>query len=134
MWKDIVFGVNYTIDGWTHTASTATFTCAQNGIYNIQLNASVRSTTPIFTAVKINLNGTEVPGSVYGNYNNLTTPANYTFQYTSKVTISITSGDVIICQFISTANSTTLNGVLSTFGGGAITTLPSATLNIFRIA
>jgi hypothetical protein len=35
---NITFGVNGQLSGWTHTAGSATFTCAQTGTYLIQYN------------------------------------------------------------------------------------------------
>jgi hypothetical protein len=96
--QDVTFNTNVVLDGWTHTAGTAVFTCAQTGIYSIEYFAHTQKTGGggRNTELRIVLDGTEVAGSQ--TYERIDTDNNI-IQISRDIILSVTSGQVVKVQF-----------------------------------
>jgi hypothetical protein len=127
----ITLSTNGTINGWSHTASSSTFTCNQAGTYLINYaglcnnsSGTAASTTLSFNVLK---NGTEIPGSqtsiTFG------TLLNQRYIATQEFMVTLAAGDTIVFQFTGTA---TTDQIIT--GNGSGTTKPSFSVNIIKIA
>jgi hypothetical protein len=65
VYQDITFSVDAQIDGWQHTPGTSQYTNAQSGLYLVQYNAQVITTSGNGTnaQVRVMLNSVEIPGT-----------------------------------------------------------------------
>lgn len=123
--QDVTFNTNGQLDGWTHTAGTATFTSTVGGTYMANITGRVAknggaNSTLSFVGV---LNGAQISGSQgYG-------------------TISGSSGDTMSVNFIFTTAATDVFKIQMTAGtvngqilpGGNGTVQPSAQISIWRL-
>ncbi len=123
--QDVTFTTNATVDGWTHTPGTATFTATVAGTFMGNMTARVAknggaNTKLTLRAVK---NGTEIPGSQsYGtaaSSSGDTISGNYIF--------TVVAGDTIKIQM---TGGTTGAQILP---GGNGVTLPSIQFNVWRM-
>ena len=124
--QDVTFSANGQLNGWTHTAGTAAFTCGQSGLYLIEYTAEVYPFGGGVTASLIaSLNGTEITGS-QSSVSSITTvqaPLSKSFL------VSVNSGDALKIQFTATGSSPA-----ELFpGNGSGTTKPSISCTIIRI-
>lgn len=131
-YQDVTFNVNGSIDGWTHTAGSADFTCPTTGTYlisyriNMSMNAGISLTT-ITCSGRLSLNGTEVAGhqtSVRFPIQALSTATENLFN-TGLVTI--TAGDIIRVQAAASSTSADVDPV------GVGTTPVSASVCIMHV-
>ena len=123
--QDITFDTNGQLNGWTHTASSADFTCGVSGLYLVSWNAMHVKTTSQSTVAEIRalFNGTEVAGS-----QSASTVTSDSKEMSSTFIINATSGQILKLQL--TADSTTLQLAP---GGSNATTRPSIKMSIIRI-
>ncbi len=127
LFQDITCNVNGPIDGWTHTVSTASFTCTQTGLYWIQFDAEVLTDTTASSTVSLRavLDGVELAGSqaaFSASILNLSVPLSKGFLAV------ISSGAVLKFQL---AGSNLNNSLVANTGTG--TTRPSFSCTIIRI-
>jgi hypothetical protein len=125
--QDIPCNVNGPIDGWTHTAGTATFTCNQTGLYWIQFDAEALTDTTASSAISLRavLGGVEIAGSqaaFSAGILNLSVPLSKGFL------AAISNGNVLKFQF---AGSHANNSLVANTGTG--TTRPSFSCTIIRL-
>jgi len=125
--QDITFNNNPQINGWTHAAGTASFTCNQTGMYLIEYVAKMSTSfsAPTPATVIASLNGTEVPGSQLSF--DLTT-FDLTFSGSKSFVASVNTGQVLKLQVTSGSA-----GVQLIANRGFGTTRPSVSLTIIRI-
>jgi len=125
--QDITFSNNGQINGWTHTAATANFTCGKSGLYLVTYEAVGTRTANSSSTIEIRalFNGREVPGSQCGN----TIPTNkYTFTMARSFILSATTAQILKLQLTAT---TTSGGIISV--GANATTRPSITITVYRL-
>jgi len=124
----ITFNNNAQLSGWSHSISSANFTCAQSGIYlveyHVQPAANPTSAGDLMT-VRATLNGVEIAGSAAA----LTAYPGDTEPEISKTFIaSISAGGTLSFQI---SDSTTSGGSIAP--AGTATTKTSAACAIVRI-
>lgn len=123
--QDVTFNTNAQIDGWTHTASTATFTSSVDGTFMANITARIAKSGGANTTASLRLvkNGTEVAGSqAYGGVlgsTGDTISGNFIFV--------VAAGDVIKVQLTGGTNSVQI------LPGGHGTTQPSIQFNVWRM-
>lgn len=133
---DVTFNNNGPLNGWSHTAGTASFTCNQTGLYEISYMGTIVTTsnTANFGAsMHLVLNGTEIPGSQTANSLGLSSTLGLTtinsssnLNLINSVLVNVNSSDVIKLQALGS------NAQLSFSGSGTAKT--SVTIVITRIA
>jgi len=122
------------INGWTHTAGTAVFTCAQSGIYMVQYVAESTSFDIIdndVITVRALLNSVEIPGSAAVGYIYSYSENPYSQdqkEITKSFIVSITSGSALVFQV---ADATSNLGSIAP--AGSATTRSSFSCTIIRI-
>lgn len=107
-WQDIDFSTNVQIDGWSHTVSTADFTCNATGKYMAIVTTYYEKTAgaPSFIEFRALANAIEIPGShssVDLLSNNFISSASFDFIF------DITTSDVFKIQMQSPLTQTRLN-------------------------
>lgn len=131
-YQNVTFNVNGSIDGWTHTAGSADFTCPTTGTYlisyriNMSMNAGLSLTT-ITASGRLTLNGTEIAGHQ--------TAVRFPIQALSQATenlfntglVNITASNVIRVQAAASSTSADVDPV------GVGTTPVSASVCIMRV-
>lgn len=131
-YQNVTFNVNGSIDGWTHTAGSADFTCPTTGTYlisyriNMSMNAGLSLTT-ITASGRLTLNGTEIAGHQ--------TAVRFPIQALSVATenlfntglVNITASNVIRVQAAASSTSADVDPV------GVGTTPVSASVCIMRV-
>jgi hypothetical protein len=125
--QDILFNSTGLIDGWVHTAGTASFTSTQTGLYLISCNAAVQTTagaTQSATLLAV-LNGFEIPGSQWVES---LTANSAPFSMSKTLIVSVTAGNVLKFQITGTSTSVQL-----ITGTGSGNTKPSISCTITRI-
>jgi hypothetical protein len=128
-YQNISFDTTANIDGWTHTLGTD-FTCNLTGGYLVIVTGNMEKaggSSPT-GAIRITLDGTEIPGSHFGMD---LTSNNTAFVVTKNIFAAVTTGQVLRVQF---AGSTTTVSVTPGPNPGTAATTPSITLTIRRIA
>ena len=125
--QDITLSTDAQISGWTHAASAASFTNAQSGLYLVQYDAEVTTTTTASSTVSLRavLNGVEIAGSqssANANTANLVVPLSKSF------IASISSGGILKFQL---TGSSVNDRLISNTGTG--TTRPSFSCTIMRL-
>ena len=124
--QDITVNTNAQLNGWTHTAGTATFTCPQTGLYLIEyaVEAEVSNIGDIFS-FRAELNGAEVAGSqsaIQPSGSAKATPGSKSF------IANVTAGNTLALQLAATRTTDTL-----VQGTGQGTTRPSVSITIIKI-
>ena len=123
--QDASFDTNALIDGWTHTTSTASFTCNQTGLYRISYTAQCAGSGMSFVAL---VDGSQVAGS---QSSHLLGSSNSSFRQitTKEFLANITAGQILKIQY---AGVSTQGELVA--GSGSGTTKPSISLSIVLIA
>lgn len=134
--QDITFNTNVELDGWTHSASSATFICTLPGKYLVRYDLEITDTSGVaiastFSALVVRAPSssiifTEIPGSQ--GCIQLGILSNQTLLLSRSFIITAQLGDQFKAQF---TGSATTNELIS--GSGVGTTKPSASLTIARI-
>jgi hypothetical protein len=125
--QDVTFNTNGQINGWTHTASTANFTCNQSGLYLVTYTAILQRTSTSGTRGELRalLNGTEVAGSSVGvSLGTNTLPV----CVARSIIVNATSGQLLKIQLTGASNTVQLVP-----GGVNATTRQSIGITIVRI-
>ena len=126
-YQDIIFNSNSLLDGWTHTAGTAEFTCAQTGVYMVIVNmsgtqpastiATAESGTPILT-VRGLFNGAQIGASdtsiVLSDVPDAPTPSVHTFLMTGI------AGQIFKLQMQGTITSVSLSPATTAAGSSSV--------------
>jgi len=132
MFQNITVNNNSTqINGWTHTAGTAVFTCAQSGIYMVQYVAqstSINATDNDVITVRALLNSVEIPGSAAVGQIFTYSYSHDQKEITKSFIVSITSGSALVFQV---ADATSFGGSIAPVGSSTLT--PSFSCTIIRI-
>jgi hypothetical protein len=115
--QDITFNTNAQLNGWTHTAGTASFSCPQTGLYLIQYAAEIGALLSDDISVRATVNGTEAPGS---------RSAGKIALVSRSFMASLNAADVLRLQFTDSAGTAQL-------GNGEGPTVPSASITIVKI-
>ena len=124
--QDVTFSSNGSINGWTHTTSTAVFTCGQAGLYLVQYAGEAETTSGAATeTLRVVVNGTEMAGSQSAV---ILPAATQPMVVTKSVLVPANASDALKIQF----TATTTSGALVTNNGGG-TTRPSISVTIIRI-
>ncbi len=130
---DIANSVNAQIEGWSHTAGTASFTCGQTGLYWIQYKGQVsfrEANADETVSLRAIVGSTEIAGSdsaVYGNKNATAVADDLVVPVSASFIAAINLGDVLKFQIAGTA------GTALTPNTGYSTTKPSFSCTIIRI-
>ncbi len=125
--KDITFGTNISIDGFTHAATGTLFTGLITGFYNINYSAMINRSGGATTnaEVRVLLDGSEIRGSQRGiplTANNAPTEISNSF------IVGITGNSAIKMQFTAGTTHVQLSGV-----GNNASARPTINLSINRI-
>ncbi len=119
----ITFSNNGPLNGWTHTAGTATFTCATTGTYQVGYEATVTSTSVLDNmSIIASLNGVEIAGSQAG----IGEPSANGKMINRSFLVSATAPDTLTLSMAGSATA-------SLRGSGFGATAPSITISIVRI-
>ncbi len=124
---NITFNNNGKLNGWTHTVSSATFTCNQTGIYLVEYHVQPASVNAAdVMTVRTTLNGAEISGSaaVHTVSSGDTEP-----EITKSFIANISSGSTLSFQ-ISDSTFSTGGSIVP---AGTATTKTSASCSIVRI-
>jgi len=126
--QDITFNTNSQLNGWIHTAGSASFTNNQTGLYLVQYTAEA-SDTSLLTSGTVSLiatlNGTEIPGS----QSSAPIPANSTAEVSKSFIVSASAGNTLKFQW--TLSNGATGSLVPNTGSG--TTRPSVSCTIIRI-
>jgi hypothetical protein len=128
--QDIKFNNDAQINGWTHTAGSASFTNGPSGLYLIEYDAEASTATTTTTTVSLRavLNGTEIAGS-QSAASPVTAGLAIPIAKSFMVKIPTANTNVLKLQF--TGSNTSNNRLISNIGQG--TTKPSVSMTIIRI-
>ncbi len=134
--SDITFDTNVQTGTWSHTATTASFTCNKAGTYEIGyigVITEVASAASYSASMRLVQNGNEISGSqtansltISGTLGIITITAGSNFTLSNNILVALAAGDIIKVQ---AAGS---NAQLAPAGLGV--TRPSAGIVIKRIA
>lgn len=125
--QDVNYSTNGELDGWTHTAGTAVFTCPTAGIYIVQYLGHVKKTSGGTSLVEMRVvqNGTELAGSA----SQTTVASNSIVQALGNARVfSAAAADVIKIQF---TGDTTASQLITPVGDAVTNT--SSNVLIYRI-
>jgi hypothetical protein len=128
---DLTFNTNAQINGWTHTAGTATYTNGPAGLYLVEYTAeAVATNTVAATTVSVRalLNDVEIPGS-----QSVATPAvaDQPFPLSRSFMVYIPTPATNIFKLQFTGSGVHTNRLASNLGSGTVK--PDAALTIIRI-
>ena len=128
VFQPYTFSDNGPLDGWSHTAGTATFTCNKTGTYLVQYDfIAIRdSSTQSSVTVRAELNGTEITGSQasVSMLNGISFPT----EVTRSFIVNITAGQVLR---ITWTGSNVNIATIADSGYGIVK--PNATLTVTRL-
>jgi hypothetical protein len=128
--QNITFDTNAELDGWTHTAGTAEFTCNHTGLYEVIITGNVEKAGGgnLEAAVRALFNGVEVPGSHFGMD---VTANNTAFVVSRNFMVDAVAGQDL--EFQVAANSLNIS-LLPGPNPGTATTTPSVGVTIRRVS
>lgn len=103
--QDVTFNTNVVLDGWTHTASTANFTCATTGKYLVTYSAHIEKTSGGNSTGELILvnNGAQVAGSQAVA---IITSNNFINRVSGSMVVSMTATQVLKVQFTGSNTAT----------------------------
>jgi hypothetical protein len=122
---DVIFNNNGDLNGWTHTVSTAPFTCVQSGRYLVQyfLTCSTTAASPQDCSAVILNNGAQVAGS---SNSQRITANNVAFSFSRAAVLNMTAGQTVSVQF---AGSSANVQLIVSAGPATVDTSASITIN-----
>lgn len=125
--QDVVFSTNAQLNGWTHTAATANFTCARSGLYLVTYHANTSKTAGANSTTEIValFNAVQVAGSATQVFN---TVNNGPLNLQNSFIINATATQIFKLQM---TGSTTSTNILP--NNPNATVKPSITLTITRV-
>jgi len=124
--QDVAFDVDAQINGWMHTASTASYTNTRAGLYLIQFTAQTDTSAAgqNFSSIRAVLNGVEVPGSHATIFPDV---ANQILSVSRSFIVNAAAADVFAIQFTGSSPNIRLRT------GGYGQSAPSVSMTIIRI-
>lgn len=131
--QDITCDVNVQLEGWTHTAGTASFTCGASGLYLVQYKGQVQfseASAAQMVSLRAIVGSAEIVGSdaaVYGKKPAATSADDIVMPVSASFIASFTAGNVLKFQITGAAGS----GLVS--GTGYSTTRPSFSCTVIRL-
>lgn len=123
--QDVTFNTNQLLNGWTHTAGTASFTAVVGGTFMAHITGEVSKSGGANTSLSLRavVNGTEVPGS----QSDCAAAASTANTCAANFLATLTVGDIVKIQMTGGTTGAQISG------GGFGTVRPSITLLLWRL-